>query len=512
VWFGGAVLLLGVVVATLFRRPDPFRDVGDTILRWFADHEDTTTVNIAKGLNALTAVAVVMTARVAIVGILALYKRWRHVVVALTTFVVSDFLVSVLLSVKRPPPSVPPLVSVSGYHFPSRAVASLAITLFAAAAALVRRGRQRFFARCAISLLVAFVIVAQLALAADYPMDAIYAGLLAFALAVVAFRLGAPDDSFPVTSPRGGTAAHLDLSGPRGDAVKRAVRDQLGITVLEVEPFGLAGSGGSSPLRMTLDDGSRLFGKIYATSHARADRWYRIGRTILYGTLEDETPFGTPRRLAEYEDYALRFLADSGVRVAKTYGPVELTPNREYMLVTEFFTNATNLGDAEVNDQVIDEGLELVRTFWDIGVSHRDIKPANLLVREGHLQLVDVSGVEVRPSPWRQAVDLANIMLTMALRSDPDRVYGRAVLIFTPEEIGEGFACAEGIAIPTELQSRLDQDPRPLMERFKELAPAHPPVSMQTWSVRRIAYAGGALAGAAAGVGLFLAAIEAGLR
>jgi membrane-associated phospholipid phosphatase len=512
VWFGGGVLVFGVLVATLLRRSDPFGQVGDTILRWFARHEGSTGVAIAKALSALTSVAVVMSARLAIVAVLAAAKRWRHVVVALGTFVVSDFLVSVLLSVVRPTPSVPALVPVSGYHFPSRAVASLAITLFAAAAALAPGGRPRFVARCAAGILVAAVIVAQVALAADYPVDAVYAGLLGFALAVVAFRVAAPDDSFPVSGSRGGTAAHLDLSGTRGDAVKRAVRDQLGITVLEVEPFGLAGSGGSSPLRMNLDDGSRLFGKIYATSHARADRWYRIGRTILYGTLEDETPFGTPRRLAEYEDYALRFLADSGVRVAKTYGPVELTPNREYMLVTEFFTNATNLGDADVDDQVIDEGLQLVRTFWDIGVSHRDIKPANLLVREGHLQLVDVSGVEVRPSPWRQAVDLANIMLTMALRSDPDRVYERAVLVFTPEEIGEGFACAAGMAIPTELQSRLEQDPRPLMQRFKELAPDHPPVSMQTWSVRRIAYAVGALVGAVVGVGLFLAAIKAGLR
>jgi membrane-associated phospholipid phosphatase len=512
VWFGGAVLLFGTIVATLFRRSDPFGDVGDTILRWFADHEGTTTVNLAKGLNALTSVAVVMSTRAAIVGVLALYKRWRHLVVALATFVVSDFLVSVLLSVERPPPSVPALVTVSGYHFPSRAVASFAITLFAAAAALVPSGRQRSFARWATALLVALVIVAQLVVAADYPVDAAYAGLLAFALATAAFRLAAPDDSFPVTWARGGTSAHLDLSGDRADAVKLAVRDQLGIAVREVEPFGLAGSGGSSPLRMTLVDGSRLFGKIYATSHARADRWYRIGRTILYGTLEDETPFGTPRRLAEYEDYALRFLADNGVRVAKTYGPVELTPNREYMLVTGFFTNATNLGDAEVDDQVIDEGLQLVRTFWDIGVSHRDIKPANLLVREGHLQLVDVSGLEVRPSPWRQAVDLANIMLTLALRSDPERVYERAVVVFTPEEIGEGFASAVGLAIPTELRSRLKQDPRPLLERFKELAPAHSPVSIQTWSVRRIMCAAGAVVGAAAVAGLFLAAMAAGLR
>jgi hypothetical protein len=31
-----------------------------------------------------------------------------------------------------------------------------------------------------------------------------------------------------------------------------------------------------------------------------ADRWYRFGRTILYGQLEDETPVGSVRRLATY--------------------------------------------------------------------------------------------------------------------------------------------------------------------------------------------------------------------
>src|SRR5207247_892168 len=138
---------------------------------------------------------------------------------------------------------------------------------------------------------------------------------------------------------------------------------------------------------------------------------------------------------AEYEDYALRFLAGNGVHVAKTYGPVELTPNREYMLVTEFFTNATNLGDAEVDDRVIDEGLQLVRTFWDIGVSHRDIKPANLLVREGHLQLVDVSGLEVRPSRWSPAAALGNGMLPSSLRCTPDHVYSRAMPAFRHEEM-----------------------------------------------------------------------------
>jgi hypothetical protein len=197
--------------------------------------------------------------------------------------------------------------------------------------------------------------------------------------------------------------------------------------------------------------------------------------------------------------------------VAKPYGIVELTPNAEYMIVMEFFQGAKNLGDAQIDDAVIDEGIRLVRTFWDSGVAHRDVKPANLLVRDGHLQLVDVSALEIRPSPWRQAVDLANMLLTLALRTDPDRVYARAVRVFTPEEIGEAMAVSHGPTIPSELARRMGEDGRPLVARFRELAPARPEVSVQRWSARRLAFIGLAVVGAITLVTLFVEALRAGL-
>jgi tRNA A-37 threonylcarbamoyl transferase component Bud32 len=58
-------------------------------------------------------------------------------------------------------------------------------------------------------------------------------------------------------------------------------------------------------------------------------------------------------------------------------------------------------------------------------LAHRDVKPANLLVRDGRMLLIDVAFVQAHPSPWRQAVDLANMMLCLALRSDPELVYAR---------------------------------------------------------------------------------------
>ena len=108
----------------------------------------------------------------------------------------------------------------------------------------------------------------------------------------------APETVFPVTYRRG-RSAHLDVGGRRREAIGVALREQLGLECVQLEPFGLAGSGGSTPLRITLADGRHLFAKLYARSHLRADRWYKLGRTIMYGALEDERPFNSVRRMVE---------------------------------------------------------------------------------------------------------------------------------------------------------------------------------------------------------------------
>ncbi len=511
-WATSAVVVAGIVLGIIVETTETLQIVGTSVLEAFADIRTPALTEVAKAIAFVTSFGAVQVLRLVVAAALIVTKRFRALVVALVSFVVVDWLVLTFLDRQRPAPGVTALVDSANFTFPSWSVTAFAITAFAIPFLLVPAGRRRTQAMGLAWVAVGLDCLARLYLGVDYPTNVIYAAVLCWVLCETAYRWFVPDESFPVSYARGGNAAHLDLSGPRAEAVKTAMADQLGFEVAEVKPFGLAGSGGSSPLLMTMADGARVFGKIYATSHARADRWYRIGRTILYGKLEDETPFGVVRRLTEYEDYALRVLAMSGVKVATTWGIVELTPNREYMLVTEFFEDSKNLGDSEIDDAIIDEGLQLIRQFWDIGVAHRDVKPANLLVQRGHLQLVDVSGLEIRPSPWRQAVDLANMMLTLALQSEPDRVYERATAVFTPDEIAEAFACAQGMAIPTELSGRLKKDPRPIMARFKELAPPHDPVSIQTWSLQRVGLAVGAAVGALILVAMAIDSLFAGLQ
>src|SRR5689334_23873701 len=151
------------------------------------------------------------------------------------------------------------------------------------------------------------------------------------------------------------------------------------------------------------------------------------------------------------------------------------------MLVTEFHAGAVEIGEADVDDQVIDQGLLLIRQMWDAGIGHRDIKPGNLMVRAGELLLIDVAFVQVRPSPWRQAVDLGNMMLVLAVRSDPRRVYQRALSYFTEAELAEAFAATRGVASPTQLRAFMKRDPRDLLSEFRQLAPERRPLVPQGW-------------------------------
>jgi len=314
--------------------------------------------------------------------------------------------------------------------------------------------------------------------------------VIGVAVSVAAYRLFVPSEVFPVAYRRG-RSAHLDVGGRRGEAIRDALADQLGLTVVEVKPFGLSGSAGSTPLRIQVQDGAGdtryVFGKLYARSHLRADRSYKFARALRYGRLEDEKPFSTVRRLVQQEDYALSLMQRAGLPSPQPYGVAELTPEREYLIVFEFLDGATELGEADVDDAVIDQGLAIVRKLWDANLAHRDIKPANLLVRGGKLYLIDVFFAQLHPSPWRQAVDLANMLLCLALRSSPQQVYQRALRRFSVGEINEAFAAARGLALPSQLRRMMRDQGRDLHGEFVRLLPTPPrPIGVQRWSARRV--------------------------
>jgi membrane-associated phospholipid phosphatase/tRNA A-37 threonylcarbamoyl transferase component Bud32 len=488
----GAVVLAWIAVAvtgsvSLF-------DAADTrVLQALAQVRSPTLTRVALISGALATPIAVYVLWVANFAILIVLRRWRHLFVWVGVGLVIVGLGSTMLTVlQRPRPYEVELIGRwAGYSMPSLPITVLTAFLVSMLYSLVPAGRKRTLGKWVICGLLVLTALSRLYLAQDHPTDILAGAVLGVAVPLAAFRWLAPNDVFPVTYHRGRTA-HLDVTGIRGEAIVRALQDQLGLLATSVKPFNLEGSGGSTPLRISVksdaaDGDTYVFAKLYAATHVRSDRWYKLGRTLLYGRLEDEQPFHSVRRLVQYEDYVLRLMDDAGLPVSHPLGIVEITPEREYLLVTEFIAGSREIGEAEIDDRIIDQGLSAVRRMWEIGLAHRDIKPANLLVRGGQLVIIDTAFAEVRPSPWRQAVDLANMMLVLALRTDAERVYQRARRQFTDEEIAEAFAATRGLTMPTQLRRMLRQQGRDLHAQFLALLPYRlPPVRIQLWSWRRV--------------------------
>jgi tRNA A-37 threonylcarbamoyl transferase component Bud32/membrane-associated phospholipid phosphatase len=505
-WLVAALVLIGLTLAIFargLRGPAvAVTVVDDAVVGWLADLVGPGLVGPLRGLVRIGSWWVLGTLYFVLLLVLLVLRRWRHLIVWVVASQLGSYLILGLATIaRRPRPfGVELQSSWGGWAMPSVPVAFLAATLMSVLYTLVPEGRWRNLGKWVAAALITVVATARVALGVDAPTDVLVGVGIGVAFPLLAFRRFTPNEVAPITYRRG-RAAHLDVGGARGQAIRRALADQLGLVLEEVKPFGLAGSAGSTPLRITVKGNPprQLFGKLYAQSHLRSDRWYKLGRELLYGRLEDEKPFNSVRRLVQQEDYALSLMQRAGLPSPVPFGFVELTPEREYLLVAEFLAGTVELGEAEVTDQVIDDGLRIIRRLWDAGLAHRDIKPANLLVRDGHLLLIDVAFVEARPSPWRQAVDLANMMLCLALRSSPERVYRRALRFFTVEEITEAFAplrlpgarrtplAALGLALPSQLRHLLRAQGGNLYAEFVRLLPSPPrPIRMQRWSARRV--------------------------
>jgi membrane-associated phospholipid phosphatase/tRNA A-37 threonylcarbamoyl transferase component Bud32 len=488
----GVVLLLWLLALANSATNNYILSFDLTLLDWVAQTRTLVLTDVMRGVHALGSLWTIRVLFWATVAVLLVTRRFRHLFVFVGAVVGVIALSSLLayLFMRPRPLGVEILGDWTGAAHPSRPVAVFTATVVGMLYSLVPQGRLRQLGKLIIAALVTALSIALVYLGVNSPTDVLIGAIIGVTIPLVAFRMLAPNDVFPVAYRRG-SSAHLDVGGRRGQAIHRALEDQLGIQVVDIKPFGLSGSAGSTPLRVCAkgEPNTYLFAKLYARSHLRADRWYKLGRTLLYGRLEDEKPFNTVRRLVQQEDYALRLLYGAGVRSPEPFGIIEITPEREYLIAFEFFDNARELGEAEVevDEVIIDDGLRIVRRLWDAGLAHRDIKPANLLVRQGRVHLIDVFFAEVRPSPWRQAVDLANMMLVLATRSSPQQVYERARLQFNDDEIAEAFAATHGITMPSQLRQWMREQGRDLHKEFLKLLPERPhPISTQRWSIRRV--------------------------
>jgi membrane-associated phospholipid phosphatase len=231
-----------------------FDDRANTgFLRLLAKARTPWLTDVAGGIKAAGSGWGVTALGLAVVALIMVFRRWRHLLVFLGALFFLEITGEWIYSgLSRPRPYGIAIISNwGGYSAPSPPVAVLTIFLMGAVYGLVVPGRPRAYAKTAVAVLVAVFCLARLYLAVDHPDDVLLGVALGVAIPVTAFRYFTPNEVFPVVYRRG-RAAHVDVGGQRGDAIRLAVHDQLGLTVSEVkpEPHG--------PRRRTAADRRRL--------------------------------------------------------------------------------------------------------------------------------------------------------------------------------------------------------------------------------------------------------------
>src|SRR5512132_320389 len=276
-WLVAAVVLVGLTLAIFargLRGPAvAVTVVDDAVVGWLAGLVGPGLVAPLRGLARVASWWVLWTLSYGLLLVLLVLRRWRHLIIWWVVVELGNYFTFGLAMIgRRPRPfGVELQASWGGWAMPSVQVAYLTAGLMTVLYTLVPEGRWRNLGKWVVAGLITLVALARMALGVDAPTDILVGVVLGVALPLLMFRRFAPNEVYPVAYRRG-RSAHLDVGGARGQAIRRALSDQLGLIVEEVKPFGLAGSAGSTPLRITVagDPPTVLFGKLYARSHLRS--------------------------------------------------------------------------------------------------------------------------------------------------------------------------------------------------------------------------------------------------
>ena len=199
----------------------------NSILNWFVDIRTSGRTSFADVTAILGSSWLNRVLRIGTVVALISVRRMRHFFAVLLAIILVHATVELIQEfVGRPRPFVPIIGDWEGPAHPSGPVARLGVTVAAMAYSLVPAGRRRHRALTVAGSLVVMLIVAQVYLGVDHPSDAVVSGIFSFAVVVVLFRWFAPESAYPVTW-KPGVTAHLDVTGERDEAIRRAVGEQL---------------------------------------------------------------------------------------------------------------------------------------------------------------------------------------------------------------------------------------------------------------------------------------------
>jgi glycosyltransferase 2 family protein len=381
-------------------------------------------------LTGLVQVAIAAAALVLLVAALR-YRRFRVLVTVAGGFAAAAALMAGITYLAEPggsaalPAGLRQGSWLTGAGFPDPAVlAGLAAVAVAAAPWLSRPWRRAAWA----GLLL--IGAARLITGGLLPMQLVLAlamGVTVGAALLVAF--GVPDRRM----------------GPAG--VAAALRAG-GVPVSQVTG-PLAAAKGSRPFEAVTGDRRALFVKVFGSDQRDADLLYRAWRGIRLRGVGDTRPAASLVKAVEHEALLAVMAERAGVAVPHV-GEVIRADDGSVLLTMELIPGQSldDIPAGRITDQ-------LARSLWrEVGrlhqarIAHRSLHGTNIMIsQDGCPRLVDFSFAELAATSRQRAIDVAELLTSLAGRIGPDRAVAAATAAIGADGVATAVPLLQPLAL-----------------------------------------------------------------
>jgi undecaprenyl-diphosphatase len=420
-------LLWGAAALLLFAVISVGTDTAEAITSDLARSAAKIPTSMRELLLVLTQVAALL-APIGLVAVLGYQRRWRRLLMTSGAAVAGALLwrgIDVLLDVPgRLPNALTDTTWIASARFPSLVY----VTGAAAATAVVKAWLPRSWRRAADLGLAALAIVLAIVGSAGVPelLLAVSAGIALGAGMLVLF--GAPNRR-PAPA---AVAAALASGG-------------LDVTALTLE----RAEGGRSQLYVAdLHEGRRVFVKVFGRDSRDADLLYRAYRMALLRGPNDNWPSPSLKLDVEREAFLLLLARQGGVP-APEVAFLGALDDGSVALALEYVDGAPldQQPPGAIDDDLLDATWRIVAALHARHMAHRALRAANVLVDAGRPVLIDLGFGDESAGARLQAIDRAELLVSLATLVGVDRAVASAVRVLGAEPVAAALPYLQPLAL-----------------------------------------------------------------
>jgi glycosyltransferase 2 family protein len=145
--------------------------------------------------------------------------------------------------------------------------------------------------------------------------------------------------------------------------------------------------------------------------------------------------------------------------------------------------------NGDIKDETLKIILETIYLMHQNDIVHRSLSASNILLADsGDIYLLNSSGGNIAANSLEKRVDLAEILITLAVLTSPRRVIGIAKKVYGNKKIGSSLPALQTVAMSRGTRKTLRSNKKTLSELRKELGRVEPTMNYEDIQFGRINY------------------------